>query len=70
MAQLEYNKPFETRTSTLQIDGLKAGVYRFQLQVIDDAGNVSNPDIAKVRVQWGLRSIPTIFSSIGRKNLV
>ncbi|WP_300455907.1 hypothetical protein [Desulfobacula sp.] len=52
---LEYNKPFETRTSTLRIDGLKAGVYQFQLRVINDAGKVSKPDIARVQVQSGIR---------------
>jgi hypothetical protein len=50
MTVLKYNKPVETRESTLQIDGLKAGTYRFQLRVFDDKGNVSQPDIVSVQV--------------------
>lgn len=52
MTQLEINKPVVTRVSVLDVDGLKAGTYRFQLRVFDDAGNVSQPDIVSVQVVY------------------
>jgi|GEM_PF-6850175 long-subunit fatty acid transport protein len=52
MAQLEFNEPVKTRAPALEIDGLKAGTYRFQLRVFDDTGNVSLPDIVSVKVAY------------------
>lgn len=58
MAKLETNKPLVTRESSVQIDGLKAGRYRIQLRVFDDAGNVSNPDIVSISVQRLIVPVP------------
>ena len=51
MTSLEANKPLMTDTPSLQIDGLKDGVYYFQLRVFDDVGNVSFPDIISIEVR-------------------
>ena len=50
MTAFAYNQPIVTLKPGIQVDGLKTGVYRFQLRVIDDAGNVSKPDIVEVVV--------------------
>ncbi len=52
MVQLRVNTPVITRTDVLEVDGMRAGTYRFALCAIDDQGNKSLPDIATVRVTF------------------
>lgn len=47
MAQFRLNQPIETREATVVVDaGLAPGTYRFQLVVVDGAGNESRPTVA------------------------
>jgi hypothetical protein len=59
MVQFRLNQTIETTEPTITVDaGLPAGRHRFQLVVIDDAGNRSQPAFAIVEVQSGT-TIPT-----------
>lgn len=45
-------RPVQTRRSSVVVDGgLRPGRYRFQLEVMDSAGNLSKPAILTVSVQ-------------------
>jgi len=70
MATLTYNKPLITETPALKIDGLKVGVYRFQLRAIDDSGNASRPDIITIKVEAGTRLLSPLIPSIRLSRLV
>lgn len=55
MAKLDINVPFETDQPTLVVDvdptsPLRPGRHQFQLEVVDDSGNVSAPDTIVVIV--------------------
>jgi hypothetical protein len=55
MPRLDINVPFETDQPTLVVDvdlqaPLARGRHRFQLEVVDDSGNVSLPDVLQVIV--------------------
>lgn len=55
MAKLEVNVPFETDQPTIVVEvdpqkPLPRGRHRFQLEVVDDSGNVSLPDVMEVIV--------------------
>lgn len=50
MAKLEINVPFETDQPTIVVEvdpqrPLQRGRHRFRLEVVDDSGNVSAPDV-------------------------
>lgn len=52
MARFAINQPITTREPSVTVDaGLTVGRHRFQLEVIDSAGNRSRPDIAVVEVR-------------------
>ena len=52
MTRLAVGQPLATREPRIDIDaGLAAGTHRFQLEVLDDAGLRSRPDVASVVVQ-------------------
>lgn len=52
MTRLAVGQPLATREPRIDIDaGLAAGMHRFQLEVLDDAGRRSRPDVASVVVQ-------------------
>ena len=52
MAVFSIGKPITTTVPVIAVDaGLAIGVHRFQLEVIDTAGNRSKPDVAEVTVQ-------------------
>ena len=55
--ELKVNTAVVTRLPVLEVDGLKAGTYRFQLCVYDEQGNKSRPD--KVTVTVAYRTIVT-----------
>ena len=55
MAKLDINVPFETDQPTIVVEvdpqkPLPRGRHRFQLEVVDDSGNVSEPDVIDVIV--------------------
>jgi hypothetical protein len=55
MAKFEINVPFETDQPTVVVEvdprsPLARGRHKFQLEVIDDSGNVSLPDVVDVIV--------------------
>lgn len=55
MAKLEINVPFETDQPTVVVEvdpqnPLARGRHKFQLEVVDDSGNVSLPDVVEVIV--------------------
>ena len=59
MASFSVGTPIITSTPTIAVDaGLPTGSHRFQLEVIDSAGNRSKPDIAIVTVQKLVISVP------------
>lgn len=52
MATFTIGRPVTTREPTITVDaGLPVGSHRFQLEVVDTAGNRSRPDVAVVAVQ-------------------
>jgi hypothetical protein len=52
MAVFQPGVPIETREPTIVVDeGLPAGAHRFQLQVFDDSGIASRPDVATVQIR-------------------
>jgi hypothetical protein len=52
MAAFTVDKPIPTRTPTITVDaGLAVGDHRFQLEVVDDGGLRSKPDLVTVTVQ-------------------
>ncbi|QSA98403.1 hypothetical protein [Methylococcus sp. EFPC2] len=52
MARFRINEPITTREPSIVVDaGLDAGVHRFQLEVLDAAGNRSVADIVAVQIQ-------------------
>ena len=52
MATFTVGRPITTREPTIAVDaGLAVGAHRFQLEVMDDAGNRSRPEVAVVTVQ-------------------
>ena len=52
MATFTIGRPVNTREPAITVDaGLPVGSHRFQLEVVDTAGNRSKPDIAVVAVQ-------------------
>ena len=52
MATFTVGRPITTKEPTITVDaGLPVGLHRFQLVVVDDAGNRSVPDVAVVSVQ-------------------
>ena len=55
MAKLDINVPFETDQPTIVVEvdtqkPLRRGRHSFQLEVVDDSGNVSLPDVLQVIV--------------------
>jgi hypothetical protein len=55
MAKLDINVPFETDQPTIVVEvdpqkPLPRGRHSFQLEVVDDSGNVSLPDVLQVIV--------------------
>jgi len=44
------NVPIESTAAQIEVEGLAAGTHRFQLVVVDDSGNQSQPDTATVSV--------------------
>ncbi len=60
--ELKINTPVVTRLPVLEVDGLKAGTYRFQLCVFDDQGNKSRPDEVTVTVSY--RTVVTPITPI------
>jgi hypothetical protein len=55
MATFIVNTPIETSTPTIEVtvggnNTLRLGRHRFQLVVVDDSGNESEPDVVEVRV--------------------
>jgi hypothetical protein len=60
MAVFSIGKPITTAVPVIAVDpGLAIGVHRFQLEVIDTAGNRSKPDVAEVTVQRLVITLPT-----------
>jgi len=60
MAAFSIGKPITTTVPVIAGDaGLAIGVHRFQLEVIDTAGNRSKSDIAEVTVQRLAITFPT-----------
>jgi len=60
MAAFSIGKPITTTVPVIAVDaGLAIGVHRFQLEVIDTAGNRSKSDIAEVTVQRLVITFPT-----------
>ena len=60
MAAFSIGKPITTTVPVIAVDaGLAIGVHRFQLEVIDTAGNRSKSDIAEVTVQRLAITFPT-----------
>jgi hypothetical protein len=60
MAAFSIGKPITTSVPVIAVDaGLAIGVHRFQLEVIDTAGNRSKPDVAEVTVQRLVITFPT-----------
>ena len=60
MAAFRIGKPITTTVPVIAVDaGLAIGVHRFQLEVIDTAGNRSKPDVAQVTVQRLVITVPT-----------
>lgn len=58
MARFAIGRPIETSVPSVTVDaGLRPGAHRFQLEVIDAAGNRSAPDVAVIAVRD--RVIPT-----------
>ena len=52
MAAFTIGRPITTTARTITVDaGLPVGSHRFQLVVVDSAGNRSRPDVAVVTVQ-------------------
>lgn len=52
MATFEPGKPVTSEKSTVTVDaGLKVGVHRFRLVVVDAGGNESKPDEVRVIVR-------------------
>jgi hypothetical protein len=52
MARFVIGRPIATETPSITVDaGLPMGAHRFQLEVIDAAGNRSAPDVATVTVR-------------------
>ena len=52
MAAFTIGRRIITTVPTITVDaGLPAGAHRFQLEVVDSAGNRSRPDVAVVTVQ-------------------
>lgn len=51
MAQFAVNQTIETTEPIIAVDRLPLGRHRFQLEVIDDAGQRSRPAVAIVEVQ-------------------
>jgi hypothetical protein len=55
------NKPVVTTTPTVTVDaGLPAGVHRFQLVVVDSAGNESKPAVVAVTIKARTIPVPPI----------
>jgi len=51
MAVFKPREPVETREPTVRVDpGLRPGVYRFQLVVVNELGRASTPDVITVVV--------------------
>ena len=55
MAKLDINVPFESENSSIVVEvdpaqPIPRGRHRFQLEVVDDSGNVSAPDVLEVIV--------------------
>jgi len=63
MARLETDHPIETFEPRLRVEaGLLVGRHRFRLDVIDESGRRSRPDIVTVEVR-GERGAPTRAAS-------
>jgi hypothetical protein len=67
MASFVIGRPITTAESTVVVDaGLRPGLHRFRLEVVDDSGLVSRPDEAVVQVQdqivVTLAPAPTVFT--------
>ena len=61
MATFTVGKPITTKEPTVTVDaGLPVGLHRFQLVVVDDAGNRSEPDVAVVSVQRLVTPLPPV----------
>lgn len=59
MAAFRRGTPVVTDTATVTVDaGLPTGVHRFQLVVVDDAGNVSRPAELSVEVRAPAPPVP------------
>ena len=50
MPVFKANVPITTDTPTIEVEGVPPGAHRFQLIVVDDSGNRSQPDTAVVTV--------------------
>lgn len=63
MATFTIGKPITTREPTIAVDaGLSVGAHRFQLEVVDAAGNRSQPQVAAVTVQRLVTPVPPVIS--------
>lgn len=52
MARFVVNQPIDTREPRIAVDPpLAVGMHRFQLEVFDQAGNRSRPDIVTIEVR-------------------
>lgn len=61
MTKFVVNKPVVTTTPTVMVDaGLKEGTHRFQLVVVDSAGNESKPAVVVVTIKPGTILVPPI----------
>lgn len=61
MAIFKVGVPITTGTPSITVDaGLPEGVHRFQLEVIDSAGNRSAPDVVAVQVQAPVITRPVL----------
>ena len=59
MTQFVVGQPLQTTEPVVIVDGLKAGSYRFQLEVLDAAGNRSRPAQLIVTVRDAVVRRPT-----------
>lgn len=51
MPRFEPNRPQETTETSVVVESLPLGVHRFQLVVVDQSGNQSDPDELVVTVR-------------------
>ena len=61
MTQFVVNKPVTTREPFVTVDGgLPVGTHRFQLVVVDSAGNESRPAVVTVTIKTRIIAPPPV----------